>query len=346
MTDFFGWDMPLQYSSIIEEHTAVRTKSGLFDLSHMGRIYFDGKDAEVFLNEMLTQDVPKMKSGQAKYGFALNEDGGIIDDLILYKEDTRYLLVVNASNREKVLKQLAKFSPKYKITISDNTFESALIALQGKTSQFEVKRILGLELSDLKYYKFISTKILNADVLISRTGYTGEDGFEFFVPKEKANALWNEILIKGKETGIMPVGLGARDTLRLEAAMPLYGHELSDGTIPQEAGLNFAVAMEKKSFVGKKALQEKLKLGIKRKLKGFETLSKRIARQGHEIIYNGKKVGLVTSGTFSPTLQKPVGMCMIDASLSDDSGFEADIRGHLEKIKIVSLPFYHTKKKN
>jgi aminomethyltransferase len=334
MVDFHGWEMPIQYAGIIEEHTAVRTRAGLFDLSHMGRVRVQGRDRRAFLQKILTINVDKVPPGKCRYTFYLTEKGTVIDDLILYAGGPDDLLVVNASNREKDLEWMGRHLSG-DVRLVDETFTTSLIALQGPRSVETMKRVLEIDPSEMGYYSFTTL----GEYFISRTGYTGEDGFEIFVPAAKATALWDRFIL----ANIAPIGLGARDTLRTEAAMPLYGNDLDDSTTPLEAGLDFAVDLEKPEFIGQAAL----KAGGRpaRRLAGLILESKRIARQGYEVFHEGKKAGAVTSGTYSPVLEKSIAMAYLPADIRrEDTAVEIDIRGRREKASVVKLPFYRRKK--
>jgi len=334
MVDFHGWEMPIQYAGIIDEHTAVRTRVGLFDLSHMGRVRIQGADRRAFLQRILTIDVDKVPPGKCRYTFFLTERGTVIDDLILYGGGPDDLLVVNASNREADLAWMRKHLSG-DVRIVDETFTTALIAVQGPRSVETLKRVLNIDPSGMGYYTFTTL----GEFFVSRTGYTGEDGFEIFVPTSRAVEVWNRFI----EAQLAPVGLGARDTLRTEAAMPLYGNDLTDQTTPLEAGLDFAVELAKPSFIGQDALQA---AGAPtRRLTGLVLESKRIARQGFDVLSGGKKVGTVTSGTWSPVLQKSIAMAYVPAALrKEGTAVEIDVRGRPEKASVVKLPFYRRKK--
>jgi aminomethyltransferase len=334
MVDFHGWEMPIQYAGIIDEHTAVRARVGLFDLSHMGRVRIQGTGRRAFLQKLLTIDVDKVPPGKCRYSFFLTEKGTVIDDLILYAGGPDDFLVVNASNREADLAWMRKHLSG-DVTIVDETFSTALIALQGPRSVETVKRVLDIDPSAMGYYTFATI----GEYFVSRTGYTGEDGFEIFVPTAKAAGIWNRFI----DAHIAPIGLGARDTLRTEAAMPLYGNDLDDATTPLEAGLTFAVDLDKPDFIGQAAL--KAAGTPSRRLAGFVMEGKRIARQGMDVLSGGRKVGKVTSGTWSPTLEKSIAMAYVPAELrKEGTPLEIDVRGRLEKAATVKLPFYRRKK--
>jgi aminomethyltransferase len=334
MVDFHGWEMPIQYAGIIEEHTAVRTRVGLFDLSHMGRVRIQGRDRRAFLQKILTINVDKVPEGKCRYTFFLTEKGTPIDDLILYAGGPDDFLVVNASNRERDLEWM-KSHLSGDVKIVDETLETALIAVQGPRSVETVKAVLGIDPSAMGYYTFATL----GEFFVSRTGYTGEDGFEIFVPAARAVEIWDKFIA----SHVAPIGLGARDTLRTEAAMPLYGNDLDETTTPLEAGLTFAVDLEKPEFIG----QAPLKAGgtPARRLVGLVMESKRIPRHGFEVFHEGKKVGVVTSGTWSPVLERSIAMAYLPAALREPgTAVEIDVRGRREKASVVKLPFYRRKK--
>jgi aminomethyltransferase len=330
IVDFHGWEMPIQYAGIVEEHTAVRASSGLFDLSHMGRVRVSGAGRRAFLQKILTIDVSRVPPGKCRYTFLLTAKGTIIDDLIFYAGGEDDLLVVNASNREKDLEWMRGHLDG-DVRIADETFDVALVAVQGPRSAEAVRKALGVDPSGLGYYAFGPF----GDLRISRTGYTGEDGFEIFLPASAARGVWEKL----RAAGVPPVGLGARDTLRTEAAMPLYGNDIDDTTTPLEAGLGFAIDLEKPAFVG----QEALRAGgpPARRLTGLVPESRRIARPGHAVLREGQPVGTVTSGTFSPTLARPIAMAYLPVALrTPGERVEIDVRGRREPAAVVKLPFY------
>jgi aminomethyltransferase len=337
MVDFHGWEMPIQYAGIMEEHRAVRERAGIFDLSHMGRISISGLGYERWLDQQITCPIGQMRRGQVRYGFVLNDAGGVIDDILAYKFKTRILLVVNASNREAVLR---RFEPPPTTLIEDMTFQRAMIAVQGPLAMSFVGEVLGEDFSGLKYYRARHSKIGDAKAIVSRTGYTGEDGLEFIAPNERSVELFQRFVEKGRDRGIIPCGLGARDTLRLEAGMPLYGHELSAEISPLEAGLGFAVPMNK-IFAGREAvLQLQNSGGPRRQLVGFKLESRRVARQGHEIFQGDRAVGYVTSGTFSPTLNQCIGLAYVEKGLAaPGTRLEVDVRGRREALALAEPRF-------
>lgn len=334
IVDFHGWEMPVQYSGIVEEHNAVRSSAGLFDLCHMGRVRVRGPRRRAFLQKILTIDVDKVHPGRCRYSFFLNEKGTVIDDLVFYAGAEEDLLVVNASNREKDLAWMGKHRPEG-VEIEDQTFSTALIAVQGPQSLAAVRKSLGIDPGPLGYYTWGTF----AGFLVSRTGYTGEDGFEILMPAGQSEEAWEKILA----AGVPPVGLGARDTLRTEAGMPLYGNDLDDTTTPLEAGLAFAVELDKPDFLGRDALRS---AGIpSRRLTGLVLDSRRIARHGFAVLRGGKPVGAVTSGTWSPTLQKSIAMAYLPTDAREPgTPVEVDVRGKAENAAVVRLPFYRRKK--
>lgn len=344
MVEFGGWDMPIQYTTIIEEHLAVRGRAGLFDISHMGRLLIEGADAEAFLQYVFTNDVSTMKPGQVRYGLICNETGGVLDDVLVYRLQPFWLMVVNASNREKILAWLNRWKESRSVRVTDRTFEWGMIAVQGPLAipQGETKPYnLHVNPGSLRYY-FASANTGEGSSgleIVSRTGYTGEDGFEAIVPADRLLDLVNRI--RAATPAIRPCGLGARDTLRLEAAMPLYGHELGEDIDPVQAGLGWAVKLTKGDFLGKAALVERSKEPSPRVRAGLQLDGKRIAREGAEVFAGQNKVGVVTSGTFSPTFQRALSMAYLDSEHArPGTECEIDIRGKREKAQVVELPFY------
>jgi aminomethyltransferase len=342
LVEFGGWSMPVQYTTIIEEHQAVRQRVGLFDISHMGRLGFDGPDALGWLEQVTTNHVARLKEGQIQYSLMANEQGGVIDDVLVYRLPAGYGMVCNASNRTRVLAQLDRFRPAAQGTVlADRTRDTAMIAVQGPEALATLQPLVDAPLDPLGYYHAILARVLGSvDALVSRTGYTGEDGFELVVAADQAVRVWEALLESGRPRGIVPCGLGARDTLRLEAAMPLYGHELADSINPYAAGVGWAVKLGKGQFVGREALREfKERPGPLRV--GLRLEGKRIARQGHTVLKGGQQVGIVTSGTFAPTLGQSVAMAYVDPAASEPgTTLAVDVRGHLEPAQVVKLPFY------
>jgi aminomethyltransferase len=343
MVDFAGWDMPIQYTTIIEEHQAVRNAVGLFDISHMGRLRFDGPQAADWLQHVFTNDVPSMKAGQARYGLVCNEQGGILDDVLVYRFDAFWLMVVNASNREKIVDWVKKHQGGRNATLTDLTREMAMVAVQGPRA-VEIVSAYAPGSDRIKYY-FAEDKTSGSHQaqIISRTGYTGEDGFELMVSAREVLDVVNRLsgIARGSGLELKPSGLGARDTLRLEAAMPLYGHELSESVDPLQAGLQWAVKFEKGDFLGRDALARRRQDSQLRRRVGLELSGKRLAREGARVFKNSQEIGAVTSGTFAPTLQKAIAMAYVDPThTSPGVACEVDVRGKAEPARVVPLPFY------
>lgn len=358
MVEFGGWEMPVQYSSVIDEHNATRTAVGMTDVSHMGRLRFEGPGACDFLDSFLTRNVAIIKPGQVRYSMVTNEQGGIIDDVLIGRFELPqsngssgeyYLLVVNASNRENVLRQLQKYMTtdgQQNVTLDDQTLQTAMFAIQGPKAAELLQPFVDADLSTIKYYNglhvtFDHPATAGRKFLLTRTGYTGEDGFEISVEADVATEIWDALLEAGQTLGIKPVGLGARDTLRLEAALPLYGHEMSETITPFEVGLGYALNLAGPKFPGSDALTQLADQPLTRTRVGFELEGKRPAREGCEIYHNGEQVGSVTSGTFAPTLNRPIGMGYVPPSLAEPgTSIEIDIRGKKYPTKIVTMPFY------
>ncbi|MFT9597742.1 glycine cleavage system aminomethyltransferase GcvT [Mesobacillus sp.] len=347
--DFGGWELPVQFSSIKEEHEAVRTKAGLFDVSHMGEIEVKGPESLDYLQKMMTNDVSKLKNGGAQYTAMCYETGGTVDDLLIYKlEDEHYLLVVNASNIEKDFDWMQDHL-EGNVTIENLSEGMAQLALQGPLAEGVLQKLAkGHELSTIGFFKFSEEVDLNGKkALVSRTGYTGEDGFEIYCDSKDAVSLWNEILEAGKEEGVIPCGLGARDTLRFEANLALYGQELSSEISPLEAGIGFAVKLNKEAdFIGKEALKQQKENGLPRKLVGIEMIDRGIPRHGYPVYKGDTQIGEVTTGTQSPTLKKNIGLALMDAKETElGNEVEVEIRGKRLKAAVSATPFYKRDKK-
>jgi aminomethyltransferase len=356
LVDFAGWSMPVQYTSIVAEHNAVRNSAGLFDVSHMGRLHFTGERAAEFLDCLVTRRVTDMQPGQVRYALITNDIGGIIDDVLVYHlpagplaggtSTPQFLMVVNASNREKVLCWIdAKKCNQSGVEVEDQTEQLAMIAVQGPKALELAQPLADGELAAMKYYHARHAKVDGQPAIVSRTGYTGEDGVEIMLPSARATALWEKLMERGKAWGVMACGLGSRDTLRLEAAMPLYGHELNEQTTPWQAGLDFAVNLEGREFTGRTVLA-KMKMTEPEQVRiGLELLGKRVPREHFPILADGKPIGEVTSGTFSPTLNKPIAMGYVARDYAATGRELAiDIRGSKEAARVVKLPFYKRKK--
>jgi len=334
---FGDWQVPLYYSSIVEEHKAVRERAGLFDISHMGEFFVSGPDAVNFLDAVLPRDISKLALGKAIYMPLLNEGGGIVDDIIVYRiAELEFLIIVNAGNIDKDFAWMKQYLAG-DVTFQNKSDEYGLLALQGPLAFEIVKEAFGEFYTDIKRFGFKSFE----GGIMARTGYTGEEGVEIMVPKNKLKGIWEVLLRVGQGKGLLPVGFGARDTLRFEAAMPLYGHELSDETTPIEAKIDWAVDFEKEKFVGRAPLLKQKEEGAKRLRVGIEMLDRGIARDGAEIQKNEKLLGVVTSGTFSPTFKKNLVMGYVpreEAEVGNEVGLV--VRGRTLKAKIVPLPFY------
>lgn len=358
-TDFGGWDMPLKYGSELAEHRAVRETAGLFDLSHMGEVWVSGPDAATYLNTALAGNLAVVKAGKAKYSFICDERGGIIDDLIVYRiagegrAESRYLVVPNAGNAPTVAAALVERAAGFDVEVTDASEETSLIAVQGPESE---RILLGLvreedrtAVAELPYYAWTAVVVRNVDVLLARTGYTGEDGFELFIPNERAAELWELLLSaggsEGESAGLIPCGLAARDSLRLEAGMPLYGNELGLDTTPFEAGLGAVVSFKKdEPFVGREALEAAKAAGPSRVLVGLRGLGRRAGRGGYSVFAPGAEeaMGSITSGQPSPTLGYPVALAYVAPAFAEaGTAVEVDLRGKREPFEVVALPFYH-----
>lgn len=348
MVDFAGWSMPVQYSSIVTEHEATRQAATLFDISHMGRLRFDGADAPAFLDRLLTRRVTDLEVGQIRYSLITNEQGGILDDVLVYHlidaDGTRFMwLVVNAGNREKIKNWIERqLDGAGDVRWRDETEQTAMVALQGPKAITLATRILTeLTPADMPYYSGAVTNILNERAIVSRTGYTGEDGVEIILPSSAATELWESLLTAGQSAGLLAAGLGSRDTLRLEAAMPLYGHELDESINPYQASLHFAVNLKDHDFIGREALVAALQhTGQPRRI-GLKLKGKRVARQHFSITDGGQTIGEVTSGTFSPTLNCPIALGYVHPDFAKVGlSLTIDVRGRDELAEVVKLPFY------
>jgi len=337
MVDFGGWEMPQQYSSIRDEHFAVRRVAGLFDVSHMGRFRIAGDPSLEYLQRLVTNDLAPLKHGQAPYNLLCTESGGIVDDLVVYRGSEGFFVVVNASNREKDLQWFREHAPGG-IEIEDRTFELGLIAFQGPRAQ-ELLPCEGLEA--IPYFGFGHGDVAGIHALISRTGYTGEDGFELFISSDRVGDAWDAILQHGKSAGVLPAGLGARDATRLEAALRLWGNDMDETVNPYEAGLGWTVKLDKGDFVGRDALQQIKAEGPRRKLIGLKTEPGSIARHGAAVKVQGKPVGVITSGTHSFFLGYPIALAMVEAaSFRVGDKIVVEVRGREAPAEIVKLPFY------
>jgi aminomethyltransferase len=343
MVPFAGWSMPVQYSSIIDEHKAVREKAGLFDASHMGEILVEGKQAEAFLEKLVSNAVAPTAIGKAVYTVMCYENGTVVDDLIIYRRgDDRFLLCVNASNTEKDLAWIQKQSSGFDCTINDVSSDYGLLALQGPLAAKIVTMVLTWpELESLPRFHFIEREWSGIPLLVSRTGYTGEDGFEIFCPVKNAEIIAEAIITSGEPMGLLPCGLGSRDSLRLEAGYPLYGHEISDEINPLSGGLGWVVKLKKEAdFIGKKALSEMQQNGLQQKVIHFILKDRRIAREGMPVKSGDKTVGKVVSGTHSPMLNAPIGSALVDSDAIKAGNLTTEIRGKSIDLEVVKPPLY------
>jgi aminomethyltransferase len=341
MVPFGGFEMPIQYKGIIEEHRLVRSAVGLFDVSHMGEIEIRGRDALEFVQRVTINDASRLVEGRVQYSVMCYDDGGIVDDLLVYHMGDHYMLVVNASNIKKDFDWLQEHASG-DVRVRNRSDEISLLAVQGPHSLALLQKLTSADLSSIDFYNFVRHKLSGVDMVISRTGYTGEIGFELYFPsdRETGTAVWNSIMTEGKGLGCMPIGLGARDTLRLEMGYCLYGQDIDNTTNPLEAGLGWLTKLEKGSFVGGEALHKVKRDGIRRKLVGFTTPDKTFPRPGYEILAGDTRIGSVTSGTFSPSLGKGIGMGYVPVGFSKPgTRLEIDIRNRRTDAVSVTLPF-------
>jgi aminomethyltransferase len=343
--DFGGWELPVQFSGIQKEHEAVRQRAGLFDVSHMGEVKVHGGGATAFLQKLTTNDVSRLVPGQCQYSLMCYPDGGVVDDLLVYKlDEDRYMLVINASNIDKDFAWMQQHAEGYDVTLENVSDETALLALQGPASERILQKLTDAPLGELKSFRFIEkAQVAGIPALVSRTGYTGEDGFEIYLHRDRAAELWRRLLETGAEDGLVPAGLGARDTLRFEARLPLYGQELSADITPIEAGLGIFVKPDKGDFIGRDVLAEQKANGAPRKLVGIEMIDRGIPRSHYPVFAadGAKRIGEVTTGTQSPTFKTNVGLALIDRAYAElDTEVLVEIRGAKLKAKVVATPFY------
>lgn len=347
IVEFAGYLMPLEFEGVIDEHIAIREKVGIFDVSHMGEIWIKGDKATEWLQKMITNNIAIMQPNQAQYNAMLYPEGTVVDDLLVYKfSEVEYMLCVNAANIEKDYKWLLHHQSN-DVEIEDKSNEIAQIAIQGPFAINTLQELTDTQLDLIKYYRFQKGSVLMEEAIISRTGYTGEDGFEIYTQNANAAQIWEKLLEVGKKYGIKPAGLAARDTLRLEAGMLLYGNDMDQCTTALEAGLDWIIKFDKGDFIGKESLLEQKEKGLERKLVGFEMMDPGIARHGYSVINDdGTEIGIVTSGTFSPYLKKSIGLAYLPIDLTSyDKEFIISIRDKKRKAKVVPLPFYSRKRK-
>ena len=348
MVEFGGWQMPVQYSGIVDEHNAVRGAAGLFDISHMGEIEVKGPDAQAFLQHITTQNVAAIGAGQSNYALLCRPDGGIVDDIFVYHLSDGYMVVVNASNIEKDFVWMLDHMTGFDVQLTNSSDRISMLALQGPHAEAILARATGSDVVNLPFHA-VTTGRLFGDIpaIIARTGYTGEDGFELFVDNEHAVPLWDALLELGRDDGLKPCGLGARDSLRFEPCLALYGHEIADDINPYEARLGWVVKLDKGGFVGRETLSRVKQEGVTRKLAGFEMIGRGIARGGYEIRdLDGKRIGYVTTGMPSPTLGKNLGLGYVPTALTaEGSEFDVIVRDKPVRARVVKIPFYKTRYK-
>ncbi|TGE32703.1 glycine cleavage system aminomethyltransferase GcvT [Desulfosporosinus sp. Sb-LF] len=342
LIDFGGWEMPVQYVGVIDEHHAVRTKAGLFDVSHMGEVDVRGKEALAYVQKLITNDVSKLQDGKILYSPMCYPNGGIVDDLLVYCYNREhFFIVVNASNTDKDYEWMVEQTKEYDVVVENVSDQYAQLALQGPLAETILQRITNVNLAQIKYYGFTHGDVNGVPCLISRTGYTGEDGFEIYVSPELGRGLWQKILEIGAPEGVQPIGLGARDTLRFEARLPLYGNELGAEISPLEAGLGVFVKLDKADFIGRDALLAQKEQGVSRKLVGLEMIGRGIARSHYPLQKNGEEIGFVTSGSFSPTLNKNIALGLVHSDLAVQGEIlDVMIRGKAVQAKIIPSLFY------
>ena len=347
VVNYAGWLLPVQYEGLVPEHNAVRNAAGIFDVSHMGSIFVKGKDSKEFLDYLMTNDISELNQTQIVYTFMCYPEGGVVDDLLVYKyDDEKYFLVVNAANLDKDFNWLMEHRGDLEVELDNVSDNTCILALQGPSAEKILQDIVDIELSQLKFFHFHdNVKVDGVEAMISRTGYTGEDGFEIFVKNDDVVQVWRKLLDVGSEFGLKPTGLGCRDTLRFEAALPLYGNELSKEINPLEAGFKFFVKLKKESdFIGKQSLNQQWESGLERKLVGFEMVDRGIPREGYEIYKGDTKIGHVTTGYLSPTLNKNIGNGLIAINESElGNEIEILIRNRKAKAKVINKNFLRNK---
>ncbi|SVB18192.1 uncharacterized protein METZ01_LOCUS171046 [marine metagenome] len=349
LVPFVGWNMPIQFAGVLSEHTCVRERVGLFDVSHMGEIEVKGKGAKNFLQFLLSNNVEKMFDGSILYSLMCYETGGVVDDLLAYRfSENHYFLCVNASNSDKDYDWIARHASSFNVNIKNTSSETSQLALQGPDAKNVLQSLCDISLDDLSYYNFRKGMVNNVESLISRTGYTGEDGFELYLSPEKVSEVFRSLMEQGRSYGIQPIGLGARDTLRIEMGYPLYGNEIDNNPTPLDAGLGWVIKFDKGEFLGRGSLLKQKEQGSpRRKLVGLKLLTRGVPRAHYQVFKNGESVGEVTSGTFSPTLNTGVGLCYVSSEYSDiGNHLDVKIRDQLVATEVIQLPFVpsHVKK--
>jgi len=350
LVPFAGWNMPIQFAGVLSEHTCVRERVGLFDVRHMGEIEIKGKDAKKFLQFLLSNNVEKMLDGSILYSLMCYETGGVVDDLLAYRfSENHYFLCVNASNSDKDYDWIARHASSFNVNIKNISSETSQLALQGPDAKNVLQSLCDISLDDLSYYNFRKGMVNNVESLISRTGYTGEDGFELYLSPEKVSEVFRSLMEQGRSYGVQPIGLGARDTLRIEMGYPLYGNEIDNNPTPLDAGLGWVIKFDKGEFLGRGSLLKQKEQGsLRRKLVGLKLLTRGVPRAHYQVFKNGESVGEVTSGTFSPTLNTGVGLCYVSSEYSDiGNHLDVKIRDQLVATEVIQLPFVpsHVKKR-
>ena len=347
MVSFAGWEMPVQYESVLKEHLAVRESVGVFDVSHMGQITLQGPDALSMAQKVTSNDVRRLADGQAQYSAFLSPKGTFIDDVVLYRIGAEHLFIcVNASNREKDFTWLQQ-QKEGEVTIADQSNHYAQLAIQGPAAEGILQKLTDIDLASIHFYQFTSGILNGVETLISRTGYTGEDGFEIYVPAQEVESIWRKLFSLPRPPLVRPAGLAARNTLRLEMCYALYGNDIDQTTTPLEAGLEWIVKLHKSSFIGKEPLQKQRTAGVNRKLVGFEMLDRGIARDGFKTYIDGTQVGQVTSGSFSPSLKKNIGLAYLPVSHAEPGqSFDIEIRGEFRKARVSRTPFYRRRERS
>ena len=345
MVEFVGWEMPIEYKGIIDEHMAVRTRAGLFDVSHMGRVELEGPGSLAMLQMLTSNDVARLQAGQAQYAALMNQRGGIVDDLLVHKVgEEKYLLCINAARREADLNWIASHNHSG-VPVRNISDQTSQLAIQGPRSATILQPLVNVDLGAIRYYWFTRGEVLGMPGWIARTGYTGEDGFELYIPANETERLWNTLLEAGKKEGILPCGLGARNTLRLEAAFLLYGHDMNEETTPLEVGLGWITKHDKGPFLGREVIERQKREGVSRLLAGFRMLDRAIARDDAPIYKDGQPVGKVTSGSYVPYLKQNIGMAWVPRDLAKPGErIAVEIRGTMAAAEIIVTPFYRRSK--
>ena len=342
MIEFFGWEMPVEYSGIIEEHMAVRTKAGLFDVSHMGEILVSGKQALDFIQYLTPNNAARLAPNKAQYTALTTPEGTFIDDMLVYcLDEEKYLCVVNAANSDKDYEWILSHAGGYDVSVENQSDIYTQLALQGREAESILQPLTGINLEEMKTFRARRGSVAGVGALVSRTGYTGEDGFEIYTQSENPTRIWDALLEEGQTHGLLPIGLGARDTLRLEATLMLYGNDIDETTTVLEAGLGWLVKFKKGDFLGREALLKQKEEGLRRKIVGFELLGRGIARSHYPVIVDGEKVSEVNSGSYSPYLKKSIGLTYLPIEHTEDGKeFDIEVRGSLVKARVIPLPFY------